>query len=129
MQSSLKTAILGIGLITVIALGTFILYLTQPASQLTGLGQSTAIAKNAEELRKYTGIELSGEEVRLAIKKYKDEYAVKVTRGATTILYDSSMPVPNRGDADCPQPTETYRATLDYSGDEAVTGITFKMVS
>ena len=60
MQSSLKTAILGIGLITVVALGTFILYLTQPASQLTGLGQSTAIAKNAEELRKYTGIELSG---------------------------------------------------------------------
>ena len=128
MERSLKVALFSIGLIAVVALGTLIFYLKDPASQITGLGQSSAIAKNTEELSKYVGVELGGEEVRLAIKKYKAEYEVKVTRGDRTVLYDVSMPVPERGDADCPLPTETYRATLDYADNESVIGITFKLV-
>lgn len=128
MTNSLKAALFGILIIAAIALGTLIMYMTQPASQLTGLGQSSKITKGSQELNKYVGVELSGEEVRLAIKKYKDTYSVKVTRGARTILYDSGTDVPSRGDADCPLPTETYRATLDYTTDDAVIGITFKLV-
>ena len=130
MTKGVRALLIGIGVITVIAMGSFILYLLIPSKQLMGTNSySQEIYNNAsDDIKKYVGLEIGGIDVKLAIKNYKDSYAINVKRGTTTKTYDAATPVPTSGDPNYPKPTELYRASLQYDSNDTITGITFTRI-
>ena len=130
MTKGVRALLIGIGVITVIAMGSFILYLLIPSKQLMGTNSySQEIYNNAsDDIKKYVGLEIGGIDVKLAIKNYKDSYAINVKRGATTKTYDAATPVPTSGDPNYPKPTELYRTSLQYDSNDTITGITFTRI-